>query len=39
MCQVAVTLTCAPPELRPALAAITQHVDDHANRARLPRAA
>ena len=29
----------APPELRAALAAITRHVDDYANRARLPRAA
>ena len=29
----------APPELRTALAAITRHVDDYANRARLPRAA
>lgn len=28
----------APPELRTALAAITRHVDDYANRARLPRA-
>jgi len=28
----------APPELRAALAAITRHVDDYANRARLPRA-
>ena len=26
----------APPELRGALAAITRHVDDYANRARLP---
>ena len=26
----------APPELRAALAAITRHVDDYANRARLP---
>jgi hypothetical protein len=29
----------APPELRAALAAITRHVDDYANRARLPRTA
>jgi hypothetical protein len=29
----------APPELRTALAAITRHVDDYPNRARLPRAA
>src|SRR6266545_1836611 len=29
----------APPSLRAALAAITRHVDDYANRARLPRAA
>jgi len=29
----------APPELRAALAAITRHVDNYANRARLPRAA
>ena len=29
----------APPELRAALAAITRHVDDYANQARLPRAA
>ena len=29
----------APPELRAALSAITRHVDDYANRARLPRAA
>jgi hypothetical protein len=29
----------APPSLRAALAAITQHVDDYATRARLPRAA
>ena len=29
----------APAELRAALAAITRHVDDYANRARLPRAA
>jgi len=29
----------APPDLRAALAAITRHVDDYANRARLPRAA
>jgi hypothetical protein len=29
----------APPGLRAALSAITRHVDDHANRARLPRAA
>ena len=29
----------APPELRTALTAITRHVDDYANRARLPRAA
>src|SRR6266542_168103 len=29
----------APPGLRAALAAITRHVDDYANRARLPRAA
>jgi hypothetical protein len=29
----------APPELRAALAAITRHVDDYANHARLPRAA
>jgi hypothetical protein len=29
----------ARPELRAALAAITRHVDDYANRARLPRAA
>jgi hypothetical protein len=29
----------APPELRAALAATTRHVDDYANRARLPRAA
>ena len=29
----------APPELRAALAAITRHVDDYADRARLPRAA
>lgn len=29
----------APPELRTALAAITRHVDDYANRARLHRAA
>jgi hypothetical protein len=29
----------APPELRAALAAITRHVDDYANRARMPRAA
>jgi hypothetical protein len=29
----------APPELRAALAAITRHVDEYANRARLPRAA
>ena len=29
----------APPELRAALRAITRHVDDYANRARLPRAA
>jgi hypothetical protein len=29
----------APPELRAALAAITRHVDDYANRARLPHAA
>ena len=29
----------APPELRAALAVITRHVDDYANRARLPRAA
>jgi hypothetical protein len=29
----------APTELRAALAAITRHVDDYANRARLPRAA
>ena len=29
----------APPELRAALTAITRHVDDYANRARLPRAA
>jgi hypothetical protein len=29
----------APPELRTALAAITHHVDDYVNRARLPRAA
>ena len=29
----------APPELRTALSAITRHVDDYANRARLPRAA
>jgi hypothetical protein len=29
----------APPELRTALEAITRHVDDYANRARLPRAA
>ena len=28
----------APPDLRAALAAITRHVDDYANRARLPRA-
>jgi len=27
----------APPELRAALAAITRHVDDYADRARLPR--
>ena len=26
----------APPELRTALSAITRHVDDYANRARLP---
>jgi hypothetical protein len=29
----------APPELRAALAAISRHVDDYANHARLPRAA
>jgi len=29
----------APPDLRAALAAITRHVDDYANRARLLRAA
>jgi hypothetical protein len=29
----------APPELRTALAAITRHLDDYANRARLPSAA
>jgi len=29
----------APPDLRAALAAITRHVDDYANRARLPSAA
>ena len=29
----------APPELRAALATITRHVDDYADRARLPRAA
>jgi len=29
----------APPELRAALSAITRHVDDYANRARLPHAA
>ena len=29
----------APPELRAALSAITRHVDDYANRARLPSAA
>ena len=29
----------APPSLRAALSAITRHVDDYANRARLPRAA
>ena len=29
----------APPELRAALSAVTRHVDDYANRARLPRAA
>jgi hypothetical protein len=29
----------APADLRAALAAITRHVDDYANRARLPRAA
>ena len=29
----------APPELRTALAAITRHVDDYANRARMPHAA
>jgi hypothetical protein len=29
----------APPELRAALTTITHHVDDYANRARLPRAA
>lgn len=29
----------APPELRAALSAITRHVDDYANRARLPRPA
>lgn len=29
----------APPDLRVALTAITRHVDDYANRARLPRAA
>jgi hypothetical protein len=28
-----------PADLRAALAAITRHVDDYANRARLPRAA
>jgi hypothetical protein len=29
----------APPDLRAALTVITRHVDDYANRARLPRAA
>jgi predicted MarR family transcription regulator len=29
----------APPDLRAVLAAITRHVDDYANRARLPCAA
>lgn len=29
----------APPDLRTALATITRHVDDHANRARLPHSA
>jgi hypothetical protein len=29
----------APPELRAALAAITRHIDDYANHARLPRTA
>jgi hypothetical protein len=29
----------APPDLRAALAVITRHVDDYANRARLPRTA
>jgi hypothetical protein len=29
----------APPELRAALSAITRHVDDYANQARLPRTA
>ena len=29
----------APPELRAALATITRHVDDYANRARMPHAA
>jgi hypothetical protein len=41
--RVLVTLTAAnqaqaPPELRTALSTITRHVDDYANRARLPSA-